>query len=109
MKKPVAPITTPKWACIREDNNWGNITAVYSGKAKQPFDVRKVKNGEILVQFPDETEHVVKFAMRSVSEHINDMGNEYDVSSQVPYVFFEYHGLVVDVRLGTSRLKVKVQ
>ena len=108
-KQKEAPVKPPKWATLREDNNWGSITVRYSGKDKKPFDHRKPELlGEILVQFPDGTEHVVKFRMRSVVEHISDMGRSYDVSSEVPYIIFDFHGLPVDVRLSNSRLKVKV-
>jgi hypothetical protein len=56
--------------------------------------------------FPDGETQLVKVVMNRHTEHVCDMGNEYEVYSNIPYIVIKYHGLTIETKLANRRLKV---
>ncbi len=96
------PTPENKWFKVREKDDWGNIQ-VFLGKTPFRYERKTIK-----IQFPDGHEEVVKFYWAFVTTNVSDHGQNSSASSPVPFVLLNIHGLLVETRLGESKLKVAI-
>lgn len=83
------------WRKVTEKNDWGYIIT-YAGKN---HELIIPKSKKLRVRFPDGTEHLLPVVLEENIEHVNDMGQEYTVRSQVPYIRVEIFGLKTEIKL----------
>jgi len=90
------------WVSVTEHDSWGNISTFLGS---QYF---ATSGNKILVRFPDGTEETLPVEIRQHVEHVSDKGHESLVTSDVPVVTLNHHGVKIDLRLGSLKVKVSV-
>jgi len=106
MKKSKSKVIEIMYVKVTENDNWGNITTFVDKRKKLEFKIPP--SGKMHVLFPDGHEELISVEMRTYVTNIQDMGNNYDVSGEVPYAVITYHGQKIGIRLSESKLKVAI-
>lgn len=82
-------------------NDWGHQSFFLNGKKL----TRELTSIEVV--FPDETSQVAPLKWRTDVQPINDMGQQYNVSSDVPSAKLNLNGLDVNVELTERSIDLK--
>ncbi len=92
-----------KYRYLFRKNEWGNLS-FFVGPKGPAF----VFPAEHAIKFKDGTIETVKVWRSRVTEHINDMGHEYTVTSDAPMITLTVHGNKIPVRLDEVGVQVRL-